>query len=1075
MTYFTQWSRFEDGRGEILFRFLISDSYSGLFAGNESFEAKTEVGIFNVSSVKRDLDLAEGKQAADQLSFELSQVACLTDDDLMAFAFALEAQQDQDVDTDLDGDIDITKKERWIYYQISEDGGTTWLKRFLGRIDAKMAADDLYWSGRQFYGDEAYPTRAWKLTATQIEVAVLGLSVKGLLEEWIGGADVVGLDPYDPDEVGIDITSLLVKKASNVTYDFAEYKSRRMVCLDTVLGIMAKLVEAKVGDPSFSISFARTDLPFEVSGYSLKPLMFTAGYYLDGIAEWEVVTDDSCFKRPRIGGTISSIEDLKTRLWVSLHNIDPQSRHEAYSFWRCKTVADLFADIALSLNCFCDMKYTEGGGLVVTFIPRSEYIKTGGVVNKYVYIPDVTQASVSIEPVSVETSNEDKYYSNKNFYSLDGEDKFLVKGGSQLNYETYTQSPLRKELKNEGIRLIFSTGLTTLTNDTVKATAFLLKPSTSVATPSLYSSYNMGGFTPVSALNMYLQHDGQTIDWERKQQPDTGLYMYLDVKDYTTDAENAVTGFGSVHEMFSSISRLRTSTQRTTNGVYETLSELINESATIDGYYYKSEYSLTVPYLTRFREAAHYAVTESIEQLDLGCTVVIGSKEYAVVGIETDDINLVTKLRLHNAERFVGGLSSAEPTPAALVVAGSAPTSGDAPTGSDTDGFEGQRNEDNLYSYVYYDGAWKRTAKVSYADTDTVADKDIIIAQLDGTVFKYQKLSGTNKYLGFGASGELVTYDEVATGLGTMAYQEANDVAITGGSITGLNALSVTGLDDSQMSVGVGNSITFTAIENGTVTTTTTNGNIAFVSTQGSLTFASAHTSAKVQFTLTGTDNTVAALEVDKTRSSTGVTTLLKLDANSTGASSTSNAVQILVTDNASDGSNIGAIQFQTSTSGSNQTSLWQLTGYNAGVSKNLVGFGVGVIVLASSASIATVTLAFTGSNTYTLTLPTSAPAANVSVAATSTSGVQTWQPLRVQVNSVDIASIAAGATQSTTITATGAVAGMAVIVSREGGFGGLVYCGAYVSAADTVIFTLYNPTGSAIDLTAANIYVGLH
>jgi hypothetical protein len=80
------------------------------------------------------------------------------------------------------------------------------------------------------------------------------------------------------------------------------------------------------------------------------------------------------------------------------------------------------------------------------------------------------------------------------------------------------------------------------------------------------------------------------------------------------------------------------------------------------------------------------------------------------------------------------------------------------------------------------------------------------------------------------------------------------------------------------------------------------------------------------------------------------------------------------------------------------------------------------------------------------------------------------------QVVSVDLASIAAGATATTTVTVTGARTGAlhdatAVLCTPPAAFytGGLVLLGCAPSANDTVTIAVLNPTGGAVDIAAAN------
>lgn len=71
---------------------------------------------------------------------------------------------------------------------------------------------------------------------------------------------------------------------------------------------------------------------------------------------------------------------------------------------------------------------------------------------------------------------------------------------------------------------------------------------------------------------------------------------------------------------------------------------------------------------------------------------------------------------------------------------------------------------------------------------------------------------------------------------------------------------------------------------------------------------------------------------------------------------------------------------------------------------------------------------------------------------------------------SVNPANIGAGAVGETTITITGAAVGDIVVMGQPtaGLTAGLVVCGAYVSAADTVKVRIFNSTGGGVDEGAA-------
>lgn len=74
---------------------------------------------------------------------------------------------------------------------------------------------------------------------------------------------------------------------------------------------------------------------------------------------------------------------------------------------------------------------------------------------------------------------------------------------------------------------------------------------------------------------------------------------------------------------------------------------------------------------------------------------------------------------------------------------------------------------------------------------------------------------------------------------------------------------------------------------------------------------------------------------------------------------------------------------------------------------------------------------------------------------------------IRVGTVSIDLPSIAADASGSADGTITGAKTTDIIIVTPPKDLANLVFCGASITAADTVTVTAYNPTAAAIDKAA--------
>lgn len=310
-------------------------------------------------------------------------------------------------------------------------------------------------------------------------------------------------------------------------------------------------------------------------------------------------------------------------------------------------------------------------------------------------------------------------------------------------------------------------------------------------------------------------------------------------------------------------------------------------------------------------------------------------------------------------------------------------------------------------------------------------------------------------------------------GLGTMATQNANNVSVTGGSITGLNALSVTDASDSQISVGVNDSASMTAINSGTMTFTTGLGNMNFNTTGGDYVFDNVDTAGRMYLFFTGASSGTNVLDITK---SNGGNFIMMEYLKSGTVSSTNDEVTLNAQITSLDGTNSGGLKYKTTVTGASQSGEWQINITHSGGGKIAARFRAGEFRLFSDSTTKYVEFKYAGGagdNAYTLTLPNNPPTFNNAVLHTTSGGTQAWSLQRSTVT-VDIASIAAGAYLDVVMTVTGATTSQCAYVNRVGGFGDLIVCHCRVSNANEVTFRLYNPTGSTIDLASADIIVGL-
>lgn len=89
MPTYRQISRlYEDGYGEVILLLTVSETYAGLFATS----GQIDVGVFDLDTSKRDLDIAASAMVEDELGMTVDESVAETADDAAAIAFVLEAQ-----------------------------------------------------------------------------------------------------------------------------------------------------------------------------------------------------------------------------------------------------------------------------------------------------------------------------------------------------------------------------------------------------------------------------------------------------------------------------------------------------------------------------------------------------------------------------------------------------------------------------------------------------------------------------------------------------------------------------------------------------------------------------------------------------------------------------------------------------------------------------------------------------------------------------------------------------------------------------------------------------------------------
>lgn len=663
MTYEQIWSVRESGKGVVFFRFLVSDTYSGLFGG-ESYDDRVTVDFIAIETTKQDLDLEDGKQASHELSFWIDKYACLTNEDKDCFDFILDAQQDSDVDLDGDGVVDIEKQDRWVLFQISEDGGSTWLDDFRGKVQAKMSADDLLWNGSEF-SSSPNPDRVWKCTALQFETAVLDLSIVDILAIWDSGElpsgdPIVGVAPLwawrnNNAKPRRAFPTVLSPAGTIADHEWAFFWG--LTSFDdfviALLNVTAQYIK-DVNDvgSSFDITVEPVTLPFECSPCLIQPVVYRFGSVDTVYPFYKSLSESSLRNQPALFNG-----DDSHAFKFSWSMVQPrETKDKSLTFLKSKSVIGLIGDLARAFGLFLFLEYIDDD-IVIKFKTRAGVAATGDV-----FIADASTGSLDTEPIFLEADNL-TFTGRKNRHALDGRDEYTATGGLMQRPATTTESNLSKASDGNDNNLILTTGYTSIEYDGVKS--WLYNRSRGFYEYTFESWEKAKGL-----LNLFIDKtiyiggvhcfaDGYNLDGYQSKM-DTGLYLDFTIpKQYKPNTPTRFNGFlttdidssSNSYDAVLPIDKIYGLVGKDYNGqVFYSLSEYVNSIRQLDGKFYESEYQISVPYLTRFRNEIGGA--ESVACLSLGRKLVLDGIEWVVVGIERSVADLVTTIRLHNKERF---------------------------------------------------------------------------------------------------------------------------------------------------------------------------------------------------------------------------------------------------------------------------------------------------------------------------------------------------------------------------------------------------------------------------------------
>jgi len=611
MPTYRQISRlYEDGYGEVVLLLTVSDTYAGLF----STSGQIDVGVFDLDTSKRDLDIAASAMVEDELGMTIDESSIESTDDVDAVSFVLAAQ---------DG---TTKRFVGVFLQPADvDAPTITALEYSGIVRPEMTSEDLRWHGAK-WSSAPMPIRIWDVTVKNF--------FEGVIDQYTLRDLIYGRQPGNPSHPdyvkGIDyLTFAVANISSRLAYSTSSWEvyHESLAPLNKFMRAIADNLAdtlAAHGFGTFTIDLAESPL-----GVWMSPATFhSAGADTPLRDEASPYTIDFNLElEPRLGDTSELYEmylawgDVMPDTITSPPGVEGETE-ESYSVLSCETFVDFLYRLALSLGMYVRFEYTAATQLRISFSSRA------GVVKHEIWIPDAEKASLDVGPAEAQDKRAFRGFA----FSMAAEGTKANQGASWYHYDQgrrlYLESELTKKHRDaDGDDLLFT-------------------------------------IAPV--MRRFGRVDGMPASWQAACLPHNAYGKHLPSNSIPMKETNVT--WGVTNQLFMNAGTVGTphilpvAALRVKIGgvgdIYYSLHEYVNTLAGRDNSYFKTEYELTVPYLCSIRKSADGSHADDDagrgrwQNLELGCELTLDGVEYTVVGYERKYRSLETTVRLHRLSRF---------------------------------------------------------------------------------------------------------------------------------------------------------------------------------------------------------------------------------------------------------------------------------------------------------------------------------------------------------------------------------------------------------------------------------------
>ncbi|MBX3044915.1 MAG: hypothetical protein KIT33_09815 [Candidatus Kapabacteria bacterium] len=671
MKYFQKFAYNEDGFGEQVCHFAVSDTYTELFDS----AIGTETTVFFLKNTLEEIDVEEGRISSDKLDFDTNAISCNNENDLKALNFCLNAEN--------------VNSPRYCALFFDENPSNSELK-FVGKIDTSIKAKDLSWQG-DVYSSSPLPLRDYSFTATAFDANILS-QVK--LNSSIRAADFsiipnmrdrlsgnVGFQALFENRPSFAIdSSPSAEHYGNIAY--TAYLGNLHAVIQYMLDIASEIIYDLHGI-TLEFELLETPLGFATSPckYGFKShnrsLQITKvennpdvrlKLYLSSSGEHPAGSSPAYISRKLVDAEYGTIKNLDNTIKYEFQEVRTRAEMP-FSFMEIDNMQELLALIAQAFGLYFRSDYSVNK-IALKLVPREEILQ-----NAQTFLYGASEADTDFSIISSQIGN--KYYADATAYTANGIDKIeneadtLIAKTSDLRKQKADMRAKEKDLRKiEYEKLLFSTS------------------------PTAIRFRGKGTLDTLYPLNLLGLKLGGETDWELKNFGEYG-YMYYPllppnpIQDYIHDRLGKEADYlseylhNSIYIESDAFESANTALLGSTkifrpainifvriggdDYIFDTLADYITFISQRDVQYYQREYNLTVPYWNLFslssdgsepswknvKLGSKIRISENYKEYKDGIwTEGVRNKDYTVVSIETNLQKPEVRLKLHSLEKI---------------------------------------------------------------------------------------------------------------------------------------------------------------------------------------------------------------------------------------------------------------------------------------------------------------------------------------------------------------------------------------------------------------------------------------